>query len=99
MGGSLSNKGGHNLIEPAKEKCAIIYGPDVRNHQQISDKLLKNHASIQVNNIQELHKEIINLFQNKENIKKLSNLAYNITKELDDSVEVIINKLKPYLEK
>lgn len=99
MGGSLSNKGGHNLIEPAKEKCAIIYGPDVRNHQQISDKLLKNNASIQVNNIQELHKEIINLFQNKENIKKLSNLAYNITKELDDSVEVIINKLKPYLEK
>ena len=99
IGGSLSNKGGHNLIEPAKEKCAIIYGPDVRNHQEISDKLLKNNAAIQVMNIEELHKEIINLYQNKENIKKLSNLAYNITNELDNSIEVIINKLKPYLKK
>ena len=32
IGGSLSNKGGHNLIEPALEKCSIIYGPDVKLH-------------------------------------------------------------------
>ena len=49
--GSLVPRGGHNLIEPAMHKCAIIYGPDVSNHQDISDTLIKNNASIQIKNI------------------------------------------------
>ena len=56
IGGTLSAKGGHNLIEPAMERCAIIYGPDVSNHQDISDILIKNNAAIQIKNITELHK-------------------------------------------
>jgi 3-deoxy-D-manno-octulosonic-acid transferase len=99
MGGTLSNKGGHNLIEPAMEKCAIIYGPDVRNHQTISAILLKNNASIQINNIRELNEEIINLTQNKEKIKKMADLSYNISNNLDDPSTIILNKLKPYLKK
>ncbi len=57
VGGSLSPKGGHNLIEPALEKCAIIYGPDVSNHANTSEILLKENAAIQINNINELDKK------------------------------------------
>ena len=99
MGGTLSNKGGHNLIEPAIEKCAIIYGPDVSNHQDISDILIKNNAAIQIKNIKELYTEIIKLYQNEENIKKFSNLAYNITNKLGNPSSIILNELKPYLKK
>ena len=99
IGGTLSNKGGHNLFEPAMEKCAIIYGPDVRNHQDISDILIKNNAAIQIKNIKELHKVIIKLYQNEENIKKFADLAYNITNKLDNPSNIILNELKPYLKK
>ena len=99
MGGTLSNKGGHNLIEPAIEKCAIIYGPDVSNHQDISDILIKNNAAIQIKNIKELYTEIIKLYQNEENIKKFSDLAYNITNKLGNPSSIILNELKPYLKK
>ncbi len=99
MGGTLSNKGGHNLIEPAIEKCAIIYGPDVSNHQDISDILIKNNAAIQIKNIKELYTEIIKLYQNEENIKKFSDLAYNITSKLGNPSSIILNELKPYLKK
>ena len=99
MGGTLSNKGGHNLIEPAIEKCAIIYGPDVSNHQDISDILIKNNAAIQIKNIKELYTEIIKLYQNEENIKKFSDLAHNITNKLGNPSNIILNELKPYLKK
>ena len=99
MGGTLSNKGGHNLIEPAIEKCAIIYGPDVSNHQDISDILIKNNAAIQIKNIKELYTEIIKLYQNEENIKKFSDLAHNITNKLGNPSSIILNELKPYLKK
>ena len=99
IGGTLSNKGGHNLIEPAMERCAIIYGPDVRNHQDISDILIKNNAAIQIKNITELHKIIINLYQNEEKIKKLSDLAYNITNKFNNPSSIILKELKPYLKK
>ena len=99
IGGTLSAKGGHNLIEPAMERCAIIYGPDVRNHQDISDILIKNNAAIQIKNITELHKTIINLYQNEENINKLSDLAYNITSKFNNPSSIILNELKPYLKK
>ena len=99
IGGTLSAKGGHNLIEPAMERCAIIYGPDVSNHQDISDILIKNNAAIQIKNITELHKTIINLYQNEENINKLSDLAYNITSKFNNPSSIILNELKPYLKK
>ncbi len=99
IGGTLSNKGGHNLIEPAMHKCAIIYGPDVSNHQDISDTLIKNNASIQIKNIKELHKEIIKLYQNEEKIKKFADLAYNVTIKLGNPSSIILNELKPYLNK
>ena len=99
IGGTLSDKGGHNLIEPAMERCAIIYGPDVRNHQDISDILIKNNAAIQIKNITELHKTIINLYQNEEKIKKFSDLAYNITSKFNNPSSIILNELKPYLKK
>ena len=99
IGGTLSKKGGHNLIEPAMERCAIIYGPDVSNHQDISDILIKNNAAIQIRNIKELHKTIINLYQNEEKIKKFSDLAYNITNKFDNPNIIILNELKPYLKK
>ena len=99
IGGTLSAKGGHNLIEPAMERCAIIYGPDVSNHQDISDILIKNNAAIQIKNITELHKTIINLYQNEENINKLSDLAYNLTSKFNNPSSIILNELKPYLKK
>jgi len=97
VGGSLSNKGGHNLIEPAIEKCAIIYGPDVSNHKNTSDMLLKGAAAIQVQNIDELNIEIGNLILNKEKITKMANDAYKIITNIPSPSSILLNKLKPYL--
>ena len=99
VGGSLSNKGGHNLIEPAIEKCAIIYGPDVSNHTNTSEMLLKENAAIQINNIDELNNEINRLMKNKEKIKKMADTAHKIITNIPSPSSILLNKLQPYLKR
>ena len=98
VGGSLSRKGGHNLIEPALEKCAIIYGPDVSNHADTSEILLKENAAIQINNINELKTEINKLMNNKKEIKKMVDKAYNVINNIPDPSYILFNQIKPYLK-
>ena len=97
VGGSLSPKGGHNLIEPALEKCAIIYGPDVSNHANTSEILLKENAAIQINNINELKTEISKLMNNKKEIKKMVDKAYDVINNIPDPSYILLNQIKPYL--
>jgi 3-deoxy-D-manno-octulosonic-acid transferase len=98
VGGSLSNKGGHNLAEPAFEKCAIIYGPDVSNHQKTSDILIKGNAAIQINNINELNNKITNLIKDKKKINVMAENAYKIINSIPSPNTVLLNKLKPFLK-
>ena len=98
IGGSLSNKGGHNLIEPALEKCSIIYGPDVTNHQSSSDVLLKANAAIQIDNIEELKKNICDLIANKTRREQLSLAAYNTLQNIPNPTYKILKILNPILK-
>ncbi len=45
MGGSLVPRGGHNLLEPARQGCAIITGPHTGNFVEVVD-LLEAHAAL-----------------------------------------------------
>jgi len=98
IGGSLSNKGGHNLIEPALEKCAIIFGPDVSNQKSTSKILLDNKCAIQINSLEELENTIIDLISNKEKINYLANKAYEIIEEIPSPANTLMNKIKPILK-
>lgn len=48
VGGSLSQRGGQNMIEPAAFGVAVTFGPNVWNFQDVADRLLENHGAIQV---------------------------------------------------
>ena len=98
IGGSLSNKGGHNLIEPALEKCAIIFGPDVSNQKSTSKILLDNKCAIQINSLEELENTIIDLISNKEKINYLANKAYEIIEEIPSPANTLMDKIKPILK-
>jgi 3-deoxy-D-manno-octulosonic-acid transferase len=48
VGGSLSRRGGQNMIEPAACGVAVTFGPHVWNFQETVDRLLENQAAVQV---------------------------------------------------
>ena len=64
IGGSLLSKyGGHNIIEPASNKCAFIVGPYMRNFQDILNLFTDQNACMQIKSPDELisaYKELLN---------------------------------------
>jgi 3-deoxy-D-manno-octulosonic-acid transferase len=54
VGGSLTNRGGQNMIEPAAYGAAVAFGPNTWNFRDVVSLLLSNEAAVVVHNQDEL---------------------------------------------
>jgi 3-deoxy-D-manno-octulosonic-acid transferase len=54
VGGSLSNRGGQNMIEPAAYGVAVSFGPNTQNFRDIVAGLLAERAAVVVRDGEEL---------------------------------------------
>ncbi len=54
VGGSLTNRGGQNMIEPAGYAAAVLFGPNTRNFRDVVERLLSVDAARVVHNGAEL---------------------------------------------
>ena len=48
VGGSLTDHGGHNILEPAVFGKPILFGPFMQNFKEIAQMFLANDAALQV---------------------------------------------------
>ena len=74
VGGSLVDRGGHNIIEPAQYGCPVLFGPHMGNVED-SVQLLLGRGGIQVSNAPQLGKVLSDLLSRKEEREELGNLA------------------------
>ena len=61
VGGSLVDRGGHNILEPAIFGKPILFGPHMQNFQEIADAFLSNGAAVRVESARELEEAIVML--------------------------------------
>ena len=61
VGGSLVDRGGHNILEPAVFGKPILFGPHMQNFEEIADTFLSNGAAVQVESEGELEEAIVTL--------------------------------------
>lgn len=54
VGGSLTDAGGHNILEPAVHGKPIMFGPYMQNFAEIADTFLRSQAAIQVKDAADL---------------------------------------------
>jgi 3-deoxy-D-manno-octulosonic-acid transferase len=54
VGGSLTNRGGQNMIEPAGYGAAVCFGPNTRNFRHTVDQLISQEAACVVHDQAEL---------------------------------------------
>jgi 3-deoxy-D-manno-octulosonic-acid transferase len=92
VGGSFK-QGGHNLVEPACFDNIILLGPDMSNHQDITDSMTEKKAAIQIQTKEELITQMKFLLDEK-NINQTNIYRQNALKYANDN-EGIINQ---YLE-
>ncbi|MCZ4280893.1 3-deoxy-D-manno-octulosonic acid transferase [Kiloniella laminariae] len=77
IGGSLLRKGGQNLLEPARQNCAVVCGPEMQNFQEISDAMVSAGAVIKLQSIDELENCLFSLLNNPERCQALAGTAKN----------------------
>jgi 3-deoxy-D-manno-octulosonic-acid transferase len=58
VGGSLVAHGGQNVLEPARQDCAIVHGPHMWNFQEIVSEMYRVEATREVADAESLAREV-----------------------------------------
>ena len=75
VGGSLVQKGGHNLLEPASFGSLVLFGPHTENFVAMSNDLIEAGGGIRVQNEEELLATMKQLLDTPQTIDEKGNLA------------------------
>ena len=97
LGGYFTKNGGHNPIEAAVEKCAILTGPNLFNWQNLFEDMIDKNSCIMVSTPKELKTKILQLINNRNLIKSLKNNAFNFADKVFFEEEKLLDLLKKKL--
>ena len=89
LGGSISNKGGQNPLEPARYGAKILHGPNIQNFTEVYDFLKSLKISNEINDPVQLANQVVfkkNMAKVKK-IRKIGNVIFkNTIKELNKKI-------------
>lgn len=97
MGGGIISHGGHNIIEPAMLKCAVISGPYFDSNREIYEDFLKASAII-ISESKNLVKNIEPLLNNEAKVKKLQAAALKVTEDQYATKHVYLKMIREKIE-
>jgi 3-deoxy-D-manno-octulosonic-acid transferase len=93
VGGSFVSIGGHNVLEPAAQRRAILFGPHMHNFQQIAAALLEAGGALQVPTPAALGAAVGDLLRHPERRQAMGEAAYRVLQEnrgaIDRTVQLI----------
>lgn len=81
VGGSLIDAGGHNLLEPARCRKPILFGPHMANFASLAAEMKQRGAGIEVAGAEDLARELISLLDDPERCQTLGEMAYQVATE------------------
>lgn len=98
VGGSFSNTGGHNVLEPAAHAKPILVGPSMQNFKDSYALLSKVKACKMVSSTSELTSEMLDIMKNDERRQQMGNASLQVIKENRGADVRSIHYLKDLLE-
>ncbi|MGV6851926.1 MAG: 3-deoxy-D-manno-octulosonic acid transferase, partial [bacterium] len=81
VGGSFSDVGGHNVLEPAALGKPVLFGPYIFNFEEICQTLLDGGGAIQVAQQEQLLLELKQLFLAPQSAEEIGKNAANVVRE------------------
>ena len=97
VGGSFSNTGGHNPLEPAIYGIPILSGPTVFNFKDIYKFMLEANAAIIVDTEDELYLKTKQLLSNDALYNQISHNCLKIFDKNKGALEYALNLISKYL--
>lgn len=98
VGGSLINRGGHNILEPANFGKCIIVGPHTDNFSLETIELLEADALIQVKDNHQLGTKLITLLKDDKQREAYGENAMQFISKQSGILNTYLDHLKPILE-
>lgn len=98
VGGSLSSRGGQNMIEPAAYGAAVCFGPNTRNFRDIVAMLLQRRAAVVVRDAAELTVFLRRCLLEPQFAQQLGERARALVDEQLGATRHTLELLEPLLE-
>ncbi len=91
VGGSIVNRGGHNVIEPAIAKCPFILGKNYFNFKNIVDAFINANATYVVRTPIDIYKIFSEIYKDQNRIKE--NMIKNASTVVDKNIGATLRQL------
>lgn len=97
VGGSLVQNGGHNLLEPARFRKPILFGPHMTNFKLLAVEMREQGGGIEVSDRADLIREISILLSDPEKARIMGEKAYRVAADDRGVVERSLGVISRYL--
>lgn len=94
MGKSLiSPGGGQNPFEAAQLGCAVLFGPFMGNFEELAQKMVHEHAALQISDTKELITSIDVLLSDSTRLAQQREAASRFTQAMEDIVDKTVSQV------
>jgi 3-deoxy-D-manno-octulosonic-acid transferase len=97
VGGSVTRRGGHSMIEPAGLGKAVVVGPGTRNFRDPVELLLSRGGLVQASGPDEVRAELMSLFADPERRRLVGENARSVCLESKGATRRILDILSAYV--
>jgi 3-deoxy-D-manno-octulosonic-acid transferase len=97
VGGSLVDAGGHNLLEPARLRKPVIFGPYTSNVSSLARKLKQSGGGFEVRGADDLVREITGLLTDPQTRRLAGEKAYEVAGIDSAVIDQSLNIVATYL--
>jgi 3-deoxy-D-manno-octulosonic-acid transferase len=98
VGGSFGTVGGHNPLEPVRLECAIVFGPDMANVQELADALISRGGAVQVSDQGGLQAAVGALLSSPDLMARRAAAAAAFANAQAQILETTMEAIAPWLE-
>lgn len=78
VGGSLIDAGGHNLLEPARVRRPVLFGPHMGHFTAIAEEMKEKGGGVEVRSVEDLVREITDLLNDADKRLRMGEKAYQV---------------------
>lgn len=98
IGGSLIQRGGHNVLEAARQATAIIVGKHTYNFTEEVNALKESNAIVIANNVDEVNQLICLAISDEQWASDLGKRAHQLIGSQNDMLDLYCKSLLPHLQ-
>jgi len=98
VGGSFVPIGGHNVLEPAAHRKAILFGPHMHNFHEIAAALLEAGGALQVQKPEAMGETLSALLQDPERRQALGDGAYSVLHQNQGAIARNVHLIEQLLD-